>query len=129
MYIRAAAGAVTRTKATLDAIAEALKTFGDTRPVQHRRADAVGILADPRYTQELLTQARHHHLTTPAQDTPAPDTPAPDTPAPDTTPPDTTAPYTAWSDTTAPDPAASDTTAPDTAGSDTTAPDTAGSDT
>ena len=72
MYIKAAAGAVIRNKATLDAIAEALKTFGDTRPVQHRRADAVGIIADPRYTQELLTQARHHHLTTPPPDTTAP---------------------------------------------------------
>ena len=116
MYIKAAAGAVIRNKATLDAIAEALKTLGDTRPVQHRRADAVGIIADPRYTQELLTQARHH-LTTPAQDTPAATTaqdtaartprprtprpghrgpghhgrhPVPDT-RPDTTAPDTTA--------------------------------------
>ena len=114
MYIKAAAGAVIRTKATLDAIAEALKTFGDTRPVQHRRADAVGIIADPRYTQELLTQARNHHLTTPAQDTTAPDTTAPDS---------------AGSDTTAPDSAGSDTTAPDSAGSDTTAPDAAASDT
>ena len=79
MYIKAAAGAVIRNDATLAAIAEALKTFGDTRPVQHRRADAVGIIADPRYTQELLTQARHHRLTTPAPPTPAPDTTAPDT--------------------------------------------------
>ncbi|WP_405067974.1 hypothetical protein OG558_41635 [Kribbella sp. NBC_01510] len=124
MYIKAAAGAVIRTKATLDAIAEALKTFGDTRPVQHRRADAVGIIADPRYTQELLTQARNHHLTTPAQDTPAPGTTAPDSAGSDTTAPDS-----AGSDTTAPDSAGPDTTAPDSAGSDTTAPDSAGSDT
>ncbi len=121
MYIKAAAGAVIRNKATLDAIAEALKTFGDTRPVQHRRADAVGILADPRYTQELLTQARNHHLTTPAQDTTAQDTTAPDTAGSDTTAPDS-----AGSDTTAPDSAGSDTTAPDSAGSDTTTPDAAG---
>ncbi|WP_405070468.1 hypothetical protein OG558_13015 [Kribbella sp. NBC_01510] len=87
MYIKAAAGAVIRTKATLDAIAEALKTFGDTRPVQHRRADAVGIIADPRYTQELLTQARHHHLTTPAQDTTAPDPAGPDAAGPVSTSP------------------------------------------
>ncbi|MGY4767128.1 hypothetical protein ACXC9Q_09430 [Kribbella sp. CWNU-51] len=84
MYIKAAAGAVIRNKATLDAIAEALKTFGDTRPVQHRRADAVGIIADPRYTQELLTQARHHRLHNPAT-TDTPDT-APTTTAPDTAP-------------------------------------------
>ncbi|WP_329478491.1 hypothetical protein OG555_38910 [Kribbella sp. NBC_01484] len=83
MYIKAAAGAVIRNKATLDAIAEALKTFGDTRPVQHRRADAVGILADPRYTQELLTQARNHHLHS-TTDT-APDATAHDNTAPPTT--------------------------------------------
>ncbi len=92
MYIKAAAGAVIRTKATLDAIAEALKTFGDTRPVQHRRADAVGILADPRYTQELLTRARHHHLTTPAQDTAGSDTTARETAARETAGPDAAGP-------------------------------------
>ncbi|WP_328525855.1 hypothetical protein [Kribbella sp. NBC_00359] len=88
MYIRAAAGAVIRHEATLAAIAEALKTFGDTRPVQHRRAEAVGIIADPRYTEELLAQARHHRLHNPATtDTPdtAPTTTARDT-APDTAP-------------------------------------------
>ncbi|WP_329482068.1 hypothetical protein OG555_07375 [Kribbella sp. NBC_01484] len=121
MYIKAAAGAVIRNKATLDAIADALKTFGDTRSVQHRRADAVGILADPRYTQELLTQARHHHLTTPAQDTPAQDTPAPDTTARETTARETTARETATRET-----AARETAARDTAGPDTTAPDAAG---
>ena len=83
MYIKAAAGAVIRNKATLDAIAEALKALGDTRPVQHRRADAVGIIADPRYTQELLTQARHHHLTS-TTDT-APDATAHDNTTPATT--------------------------------------------
>jgi hypothetical protein len=90
MYIRAAAGAVIRNEATLAAIAEALKTFGDTRPVQHRRADAVGIIADPRYTQELLTQARHHHTNTPAQDTTAPDPTTPAGTAPDANGPDAT---------------------------------------
>jgi len=62
MYIRAAAGAIARNDATLTAIAEALKTFGDTRPVQLRRAEAVGIIADSRYTQELLAQASTHRL-------------------------------------------------------------------
>ncbi len=60
IYIKAPAGEVIRHDATIAAIADALKTFGDTRPVQHRRADAVGIIADARYTEELLTQARHH---------------------------------------------------------------------
>jgi hypothetical protein len=66
MYVKAAAGAVIRNNATLTAIADALKTFGDTRPVQQRRADAVGIIADPRFTEELLAQARHHRLNHPA---------------------------------------------------------------
>jgi hypothetical protein len=95
MYIRAAAGAVIRNEATLAAIAEALKTFGDTRPVQHRRADAVGIIADPRYTQELLTQARHHHTNTP---TATPDATVPDPTAPDTATPNTAAPGAAVPD-------------------------------
>ena len=60
LYVKAPAGAVIRHDATIAAIAEALKTFGDTRQVQHRRADAIGIIADPRFTQELLTQARNH---------------------------------------------------------------------
>ncbi|WP_329002731.1 hypothetical protein OHA18_06125 [Kribbella sp. NBC_00709] len=60
IYVKAPAGAVIRHDATIAAIAEALKTFGDTRHVQHRRADAIGIIADPRYTQELLTQAHNH---------------------------------------------------------------------
>ncbi|WUJ69055.1 hypothetical protein OG809_28575 [Kribbella soli] len=60
IYVKAPAGAVIRHDATIAAIAEALKTFGDTRQVQHRRADAIGIIADPRFTQELLTQARNH---------------------------------------------------------------------
>ncbi|WP_328519397.1 hypothetical protein [Kribbella sp. NBC_00359] len=75
MYIKASCGAVIRHDATIADIAEALKTFGDTRPVQHRRAEAIGIIADPRYTEELLTQARHHRLHTPAT-TDAPADPA-----------------------------------------------------
>ncbi|WP_371407382.1 hypothetical protein OHA10_18025 [Kribbella sp. NBC_00662] len=60
IYAKAPAAAVIRHDATIAAIADALKTFGDTRHLQHRRADAIGIIADPRYTQELLTQARNH---------------------------------------------------------------------
>ncbi|MGY4766853.1 DUF222 domain-containing protein [Kribbella sp. CWNU-51] len=122
LYIKAAAGAVIRNKATLDAIAEALKTFGDTRPVQHRRADAVGIIADPRYTQELLTQARTHHLTnTPASTGTADTTGAADATAgatePGATVPSTSAPGAAEGGTargsTAPDTAAPDSLDPE----------------
>ncbi|MFC6160574.1 DUF222 domain-containing protein [Kribbella jiaozuonensis] len=60
LFAKAPAAAVIRHDATIAAIADALQTFGDTRHLQHRRADAIGIIADPRYTQELLTQARNH---------------------------------------------------------------------
>ncbi len=99
IYIKAPAGAVIRHDATIAAIAEALKTFGDTRPVQHRRADAVGIIADARYTEELLTQARRHRPTSAATAAAASDT----TGAPDATAPDVTAPGTTAPGTTAPD--------------------------
>ncbi|WP_432876049.1 hypothetical protein ACQPYH_25335 [Kribbella sp. CA-245084] len=72
IYAKAPAGAVIRHDATIAAIAEALKTFGDTRQVQHRRADAIGIIADPRFTQELLTQARTHPAPTTTPTTTAP---------------------------------------------------------
>ncbi len=50
---------VTRSASTpaSTSIAEALKILGDTGSLQRRRADAVGIIADPRYTEELLHQA------------------------------------------------------------------------
>jgi uncharacterized protein DUF222 len=60
IYIRTASGNAIRHDATITDIAEALKTFGDTRTLQHRRSDAIGIIADPRFTEELLTQARNH---------------------------------------------------------------------
>ena len=53
-------------------IAEALKILGDTNTLQRRRADAVGIIADPRYTEELLHQARALQATHPTP----PETPA-----------------------------------------------------
>ncbi|MER7249879.1 hypothetical protein ABT313_34505, partial [Kribbella sp. NPDC000426] len=63
--------------------------FGDTRHLQHRRADALGIISDPRYTQELLTQARNHPTAPPttspstAAEPSADPAPAPaDTPTP-----------------------------------------------
>ncbi|MGW6281608.1 DUF222 domain-containing protein [Kribbella sp. NPDC055071] len=81
IYIKTAAGNATRHDATLNSIADALKTFGDTRPVQHRRADAVGIIADPRYTQELLAQASEHRL----QPASTPEATVPDATAAETT--------------------------------------------
>ncbi|TDW15482.1 hypothetical protein [Kribbella kalugense] len=89
MFIKAAAGAVARHDATLSAIADALKVFGDTRRVQTRRAEAVGIIADARFTEELLAQARAHRSTTPDPDsTDNPDPSTPDPTAPDIAAPD-----------------------------------------
>ncbi|TCC31670.1 DUF222 domain-containing protein [Kribbella speibonae] len=84
IYIKAAAAAVNRCNATITDIAEALKTFGDTRPVQHRRADAIEILADPRYTQELLNQARNHPHPNPTAPPTSPTTLEPNTNEPRT---------------------------------------------
>ncbi|TDD62342.1 hypothetical protein E1263_04080 [Kribbella antibiotica] len=72
VFIKASAGAVNRYDATIAGIAEALKTFGDTRGLQCRRATAVGIIADPRYTEELLAQARAHQSTSTALQVPPP---------------------------------------------------------
>ncbi|WP_427884852.1 hypothetical protein ACQHIV_21960 [Kribbella sp. GL6] len=72
IYIKAPAAAVNRHDTAIADIAEALKTLGDTRPLQHRRAEAVGILPDPRFTQELLTQAAQ----TPTHPAPTQPTPA-----------------------------------------------------
>src|SRR3954470_23318550 len=58
IYIRAASGAVIRFDATIASIAEALKALGHTGSVETRRAEAIGIIADPGYTEELLRQAR-----------------------------------------------------------------------
>ncbi|HEY4570624.1 MAG TPA: hypothetical protein VIH10_14205, partial [Kribbella sp.] len=58
IYIRAASGAVIRFDATIASIAEALKALGHTGSVETRRAEAIGIIADPAYTEELLRQAR-----------------------------------------------------------------------
>ena len=63
IYIRTATGAAVRFDARITSIAEALKALGDTNTLQRRRADAVGIIADPRYTEELLHQARQHQNT------------------------------------------------------------------
>ncbi|MFI5734371.1 hypothetical protein ACIA49_29920 [Kribbella sp. NPDC051587] len=74
MYIRAAAGDIKRNKAAIRAIADALKDIGDPRTLQARQATAVGIIADPRYHQELLAQAAAHprHTTNLTQPAPGP---------------------------------------------------------
>lgn len=77
IWIRADAGAVIRFDATIEQIAEALKILGDTRPLATRRAKAIGIIADPRFTEELLLEARNNppapHRPEPAtHDTPQP---------------------------------------------------------
>ncbi|TCO50105.1 hypothetical protein EV646_102178 [Kribbella antiqua] len=67
IYIRTSTGNAKRYDATIDGIAEALKVFGDTRSLNARRAEAVGIIADPRYTEQLLLQAQAHHAQSTAQ--------------------------------------------------------------
>ncbi len=57
IFIRARAGDVTAFDAAVELIARALKTIGDTRPVQQRRASAVGILADPAAAHDLIAEA------------------------------------------------------------------------
>ena len=59
IYIRAASGDVIRFDATIASIADALKVLGDTTNQRTRRAKAIGIIADPRYTEQLLLQARN----------------------------------------------------------------------
>ncbi len=66
IFIRTGTGHAIRFDARLTSIAEALKILGDTASLQRRRADAVGIIADPRYTEELLHQARLFQTTHPA---------------------------------------------------------------
>ncbi len=73
IFIRTGTGHAIRFDARLTSIAEALKVLGDTASLQRRRADAVGIIADPRYTEELLHQAREFQKAKPAP--PEPDTP------------------------------------------------------
>ena len=72
IYIKASSGAAIRFDARIDAIADALKIFGDDRKLQHRRAEAVDIIADPRYTEELLAQAREFRCDSQPTATPTP---------------------------------------------------------
>ncbi|TCO34393.1 hypothetical protein EV652_102459 [Kribbella steppae] len=74
IFIRTGSGHAIRFNARIGSIAEALKVLGDTNPLQSRRADAVGIIADPRYTEELLHQAHKLLSTRPAPPEPPADT-------------------------------------------------------
>ncbi|MDX6259968.1 MAG: hypothetical protein QOH84_1656, partial [Kribbellaceae bacterium] len=60
IWIRADAGDVITFDAGIEQIAEALQALGDTSPLNIRRAKAIGIIADPRYTEELLLEARNN---------------------------------------------------------------------
>jgi hypothetical protein len=58
-WVRAAAGDVIRFDATIDDLARALKTLGDTDPLDMRRAKAIGWISDPAAAHHLLEVARH----------------------------------------------------------------------
>ncbi|MFG1815382.1 DUF222 domain-containing protein [Kribbella sp. NPDC049174] len=69
LWVRAAAGDVIRFDATIDDLARALKTLGDTDSLDARRAKAVGWIADPAAAHQLLEVARYlarsfPHITT-----------------------------------------------------------------
>ncbi|MFI7065539.1 DUF222 domain-containing protein [Kribbella sp. NPDC050124] len=74
IYIRTSPGDAIRFDATIAAIADAQQSFGDTRSTNYRRAHAVGIIADPRFAEELLLQAREQHLHDPTPGHAQPDT-------------------------------------------------------
>ncbi|MFG1906324.1 hypothetical protein [Kribbella sp. NPDC048928] len=101
LCIVAPSASVDRLNAKFRDIAEALKSLGDLRLLQHRRAAAAEILSDPHFTLELLAQAHHHTspLTTPE---PAPEPTTTPSTAPRTA--SGTAPGTAPQPTTAPTP-------------------------
>ncbi|TCN44107.1 hypothetical protein EV644_101758 [Kribbella orskensis] len=85
LYVRAATGDVIHFKATIRQIADALAQLGDTDTLPQRKAKAIGIIADPALTNELLAVA--HHLT--------PTTTTPQTATPQTATPQTATPQTA----------------------------------
>jgi hypothetical protein len=91
IYIRTSVGAATRFDAVIEALGDAQQTLGDTRSLQFRRAEAVGILADPVFAQELLAQA-HHAATASTSDTTGPTPPAPNPATPQTPTPGSAAP-------------------------------------
>ncbi|NEA35253.1 DUF222 domain-containing protein [Streptomyces sp. SID13031] len=73
IWVRAEAGAVIRFDATIEQIAEALKVLGDTASLASRRAKAIGIIADPCFTEELLLEARNTPPAPQATPEPGPD--------------------------------------------------------
>ncbi|MFC9691089.1 hypothetical protein ACFTSF_21235 [Kribbella sp. NPDC056951] len=138
IYIRTSSGAATRFDATIHALSDAQQTLGDTRSTQIRRAESVGIIADPIFAQELLTQAHHHPTPSPAPHPPTPPAPADapaaapaaapvaaaPTPPPATSAPDTSTPQPPASRnaTPAPGDSTADTSAPGSPVPDTAAP-------
>ncbi|MFG1909826.1 hypothetical protein [Kribbella sp. NPDC048928] len=81
-WVRAAAGDVIRFDATIDDLARALKTLGDTDSLNELRAKAIGWIADPAAAHQLLAVARHLAQTARSTPTPAPAGPAPAGPTP-----------------------------------------------
>jgi hypothetical protein len=73
LFVKAATGDVIHFNATIRQIADALAELGDADTLDQRRAKAIGIIADPELTRELLAVAQH--LTT----TSDPDDPLEDT--------------------------------------------------
>ena len=55
IFIRAEAPDALRFNATIGGLATGLGVLGDTRPVNVRRAAAVGILANPQHALDLFT--------------------------------------------------------------------------
>jgi hypothetical protein len=78
-WVRAAAGDVIAFDATIDDLARALKTLGDTDSLDERRAKAIGWIADPAAAHRLLEVARYLARIRPhpsTLDDPTPDRPA-----------------------------------------------------
>ncbi|TDD61152.1 hypothetical protein E1263_08160 [Kribbella antibiotica] len=83
--IKAASAAVRRHKAKIDEIADALQAQGDKRSIQARRAEAIGIMPDSAFADELIARAREHQRTNPMPDAnPGPSSDA--SPSPDAGP-------------------------------------------
>ncbi len=99
IWVRAAAGDVIRFDATIDDLARALKTLGDTDNLNQRRAKAIGWISDPAAAHQLLEVARHLARTQPTAASTQPTHPQPADPVPAEAPlaeaPPTDAPPTA----------------------------------
>ncbi|MEU0092282.1 hypothetical protein [Kribbella sp. NPDC006257] len=105
LFIKACTGGILSLNATITQLAEALAATGDTSTLDHRRAKAATLLADPDLATDLLTATHHLPTTNPASSTdpaptssqPAPTTepPASTEPAPTTEPPASTEPASA----------------------------------